>query len=124
MAMKRIFSAVLLVLACISGGCTGPTDASGDNPRWVTQLIQSFQSNPVGNPPQSIWRYEYKGQTVYYVPAQCCDQFSTLYNEFGMVIGAPDGGFGGGGDGRCSDFFDERKNGTLIWSDPRGNKRA
>lgn len=120
--MKVLFSA-LMILACITNGCAGITNPSAEEPRWIAQLIDSFQSNPIGNPPQSIWRYEYRGSIVYYVPAQCCDQYSTLYNEYGIVIGAPDGGIVGGGDGRCSDFFIERKNGALIWSDPRGNGR-
>ncbi|MBU1101268.1 MAG: hypothetical protein KKA84_12780 [Bacteroidetes bacterium] len=54
---------------------------------------------------------------VYYVPPQCCDQFSTLYDKDGNIICAPDGGITGQGDGRGSDFFAERKNKKLIWQD-------
>jgi hypothetical protein len=86
---------------------------------WINKLIATFTSEPVGNPPQSIWQYEYKGQTVYYVPPQCCDQFSTLYDAAGNVICAPDGGYTGHGDGQCTDFFTERKNEKLIWQDSR-----
>lgn len=88
-------------------------------PGWVNQLIAEFQSEPVGNPPQSIWSYEYNGQTVYYIPPQCCDQFSILYDSTGYIICAPDGGFTGRGDGQCPDFFQERKNECLIWQDSR-----
>jgi hypothetical protein len=85
----------------------------------VDQFISTFESEPVGNPPQSIWRYEYKGQEVYFVLAQCCDQYSKLFDATGNLICAPDGGFIGRGDGRCPDFISLRTDGKLIWQDPR-----
>ena len=90
-----------------------------ENPAWVDELIRKFQSEPAGNPPQSIWRYDYNGQTVYYVPSQCCDQFSALYDAGGREICAPDGGLTGRGDGRCPDFFTKRTNEKLVWQDSR-----
>jgi hypothetical protein len=107
----------LLILILFLSSCLQTTEP--EYPEWVDQLITQFKSEPVGNPPQSIWRYEYKEQIVYYVPPQCCDQFSLLYDSEGNVICAPDGGISGTGDGRCSDFFSERKNEKLIWRDPR-----
>ena len=98
-------------------GCSISTEC--ENPIWVEKLIIQFQNKPVGNPPQSIWRYEYNRQTVYYVPPQCCDQPSTLYDANGNIICAPDGGFSGRGDGRCPDFFTNRTNEYLVWKDPR-----
>ena len=113
--MKYVFPLVFLIiiLSC------NPISSSNENPEWLNNLIQKFESESVGNPPQSIWQYEYKGQIVYYVPPQCCDQFSTLYNKNGDVICAPDGGFSGHGDGNCPDFFKERTNEKLIWKDTR-----
>lgn len=104
--------AVILLSACSQASQT-------DNPAWVDQLIQQFEKQPVGNPPQSIWRYEYNGQVVYYIPSQCCDQFSTLLDAQGNVLCAPDGGFIGGGDGKCPDFLAQRSNEQLIWQDDR-----
>jgi hypothetical protein len=91
-------------------------------PEWVRNLIARFESEPVGSPPQSIWEYSYHGATVYYVPPQCCDQFSTLYDENGAVMCAPDGGIAGGGDGQCPDFRNTRSNERLIWIDGRSRK--
>ena len=88
-------------------------------PNWIIVLTDQFKSEPVGNPPQSIWRYDYNGQEVYYVPAQCCDMYSTLYDADGNVLCAPDGGITGRGDGKCTDFQDKRTNETLIWQDKR-----
>jgi hypothetical protein len=107
-----ILTAVLLLSACSQASQTG-------NPAWLDQMIQQIESQPVGNPPQSIWRYDYNGQVVYYLPAQCCDQYSTLLNSQGNVLCAPDGGFIGGGDGKCPDFFETRTNEQLVWQDNR-----
>ncbi len=86
---------------------------------WLNLLIEKMQSEPVGNPPQSIWKYEYKNTTVFYVPPQCCDQYSVLYNINGNVLGAPDGGITGTGDGTLPDFFNLRTKEELVWKDSR-----
>jgi hypothetical protein len=115
--MKNIIVINLLLLFIFSG-CSQST-APDENPAWVTNLIEKYQSEPVGNPPQSIWQYDYKGETVFYIPPQCCDQFSALYDANGNTICAPGGGITGSGDGHCSDFFQLRKNEKLIWQDTR-----
>lgn len=110
------FLLVFLVGILFLAGCL-PRLSS--NPKWVDQLISTFKTETVGNPPQFIWRYDYKGQEVYFIPAQCCDQYSQLYNASGSLMCAPDGGFTGRGDGRCPDFFTLRTDETLIWQDTR-----
>jgi hypothetical protein len=89
-------------------------------PAWLERLIGQLEAQPVGNPPQRVWRYRYRGQVVYYLPPQCCDQYSVLFDAEGKVIGAPDGGITGRGDGRAGDFHRLRSQGQLLWSDPRG----
>ena len=88
-------------------------------PEWLTDLIQSLENEPVANPPASITQYEYKNQTVYFLPQRCCDIFSVLYDAEGSIIGHPDGGITGQGDGRVPDFFEERRNERVIWKDQR-----
>lgn len=107
------FLAVILLLA----SCAQATQSS--NPAWLDQLIKKFESDPVANPPLSIWKYEYNGQVVYFVPAHCCDITSVVYDAQGNIICAPDGGIAGRGDGKCSDFFAKRTNEQLIWQDSR-----
>jgi hypothetical protein len=114
--MKTLFL-IIVVFVILMTACSQTTQTG--NPAWVDQLIKKYGSDPVGNPPQSIWRYEYNGQEVYFIPAQCCDQYSTLYDGSGNVMCAPDGGFTGKGDGKCPDFFDQRTNEQLIWQDAR-----
>lgn len=116
--MKKIIIIFSMLVLLFLPGCSQATSAD-ENPGWVQDLVASYEKEPVGNPPQSIWQYDYKGSIVYYVPPQCCDQFSKLYAQSGEVICAPDGGFTGQGDGKCSDFNQEKKNGKLIWKDPR-----
>ncbi len=112
--IKRIFLILLIVAA------TSFTSVQGDGfPEWVNTLIVNYKVKSVGNPPRSIWQYDYNGQIVYYMPEQCCDLGSKLYNEQGIIICSPDGGYAGSGDGKCIDFFAKRKNEKLIWQDYR-----
>jgi hypothetical protein len=89
-------------------------------PVWLTALTHQLEAQPVANPPTFIARYDYKGQSVYFLPQQCCDIMGALYREDGSVMCHPDGGFSGSGDGQCPDFLAERKNEQIIWRDARG----
>ncbi|MDZ7624578.1 MAG: hypothetical protein U5J96_09065 [Ignavibacteriaceae bacterium] len=108
----------LIIFPIVVSSCIF-SDSSDENPEWLQNLILKFETEPVGNPPQSIWQYEYKNEIVYFVPPQCCDEFSTLYTKDGEFICAPDGGITGDGDGTCSDFFQESKEAKLVWKDMR-----
>ncbi len=88
-------------------------------PEWLAAMIRRLQAGERGTPPFKAWRYSYKGNEVYYLPPQCCDQYSELYDEAGKLLCAPDGGKTGLGDGRCADFNKFKKAGELIWQDPR-----
>ncbi len=108
---------MIIFLIMLLAGCSPTTQSA--NPAWVDKVIKQFENDSVGNPPQSIWSYEYNGQGVYFIPAQCCDMYSTLYDANGNIICAPDGGLTGKGDGKCPDFFSQRTNEQLIWMDTR-----
>ena len=107
-----VLALIVLTVGCSSS--TVPTD-----PPWVWKLIVQYQLQPLGNPPQSIWQYEFQGKTVYYIPPQYCDMYGYLYDAEGTYICAPDGGFDGKGDGRCPNFLAERTNERLVWKDVR-----
>jgi hypothetical protein len=115
--MKNIIFLLSILLTVMLIGCARSTVP--DEPNWVQDLVATYEKDPVGNPPQSIWQYEYKGQTVYFVPAQCCEQYSTLYDAGGEVICSPDGGFTGQVSEKCPDFNQERTDEKLIWMDAR-----
>lgn len=88
-------------------------------PTCVQTLIEKFSKEKVENPPRSIYSYTYKGKTVYYVTAPCCDFFTDLYDENCTLIGHPDGGFTGKGDMKMLDFTTEKKDEKLVWADDR-----
>ncbi len=114
-----LVAAALVVGALTLGALAPPLLASPAAPPWLERLIGQIKARPPGNPPQSVWRYLYRGQVVYYLPPQCCDQMSTLFDAEGRVIAAPDGGLTGRGDGRAGDFHQLRRQGLLLWRDPR-----
>lgn len=86
---------------------------------WTEELIKKEESAPAANPPASLTRCSYKNRVVYYLPPRCCDVPSTLYDEEGKIICHPDGGFTGKGDGKCSDYSNQKSNCTVIWRDTR-----
>lgn len=85
-------------------------------PECLKEVIGEIESEGVRNPPASIWRYEYDGQIVYYIPPYCCDFPSTLLDSDCNFICSPDGGFTGQGDGKCTGTL---ANGVEIWKDLR-----
>jgi hypothetical protein len=94
------------------------TSAQQEIPPFVAELIARYKSVPAGDSPGAVWRYQYKGAVVFYVPPRwCCDIKSWLYDSAGNVVCRPDGGIAGAGDGKCPDFFRERSEGELLWSD-------
>jgi hypothetical protein len=119
--MKTITSISLLVVLLIVGilaSCEA-LDVPNDTPSCIKKKIREIQSNEVRNPPGSVWQYDYNGQKVYYIPPYCCDNPSQLFDKHCNLIGNPDGGLSGYGDGTMSDFFSKRKNEKLIWQDSR-----
>jgi hypothetical protein len=112
---------ILLSFALIVAGCASTNPVAPDQlPDWLTSLIRQVEGQPVASPPVFIAQYEYRGETVYYVPARCCDVWSTVYRASGAIVCHPDGGLTGSGDGRCPSFPAERTNERIIWRDPRG----
>lgn len=101
------------------GGGAGDGGGRRAYPEFVSKMIEGFRTAPPDNPPRKIIRYSYKGQTVYYVSAPCCDFQSDLYDSQGTKICSPDGGITGRGDGKCPDFASARKDELAVWQDTR-----
>lgn len=125
--LKAYLSIPLLVLAL--AGCKTGESTETDPPieqqpvagadEWLNNLIQQLRQEKAANPPAKIYRYTYQDKVVYYLSGRCCDVPGKLYDIDGNVICEPDGGITGRGDGRCTDFFDERTDEVLIWEDKR-----
>jgi hypothetical protein len=87
--------------------------------RCINKEIKTIKSKGISNPAASIWQYDYNGQTVFYIPASCCDVPSRLMDNNCNFMCSPDGGITGNGNGNCTDFFSKRTNEKLIWEDDR-----
>ncbi len=122
--MKNI---ILLVFIISSGCCSSKknatsvtnTNAPTEVPVCIQKLIHQFSEEEKQNPPRKIYSYLYKGAKVYYVIAPCCDNFNDLYDEYCTLLGHPDGGFTGRGDGKFPDFNETKTNEKIIWEDKR-----
>ncbi|ARS37026.1 DUF6970 domain-containing protein [Pontibacter actiniarum] len=114
------FSACLAVAGCKPADTTASTaTAAQAHPDWLTKLIGELELEMPANPPARIYSYTYNGQQVYFLTGRCCDVPSKLYDAQGNVLCEPDGGITGRGDGRCTDFFEQRQNETIVWEDKR-----
>ncbi|MBX9852322.1 MAG: hypothetical protein K2X86_11275 [Cytophagaceae bacterium] len=66
----------------------------------------------------SVYRYKYKGKTVYLIDAfdkNASDQGTELYDDDCNFICSPHGTITGHGDGRCTDFDQEKIDEALIY---------
>ena len=77
--------------------------------------MEDLESGNAEFRPQSITRHQQRGETVYYVVHQSCDRFSDLLDADGNLIGHPDGGITGRGDG-VTLFFPAEGEGDEVWS--------
>lgn len=112
---------LILLISFISNACTKEHARTGLTVGSCTQhLIDELKKEKSPrNPRAEVWEFDYNGDKVYYVPPYCCDEPSLLYDKYCNVICEPDGGDSGKGDGKCSDFFTNRTNGSLVWRDTR-----
>lgn len=116
--MKTIALGILVVII----GCTAAKQAKQEPENsWLNTFIAAQQQAPPANPPITITAYQYQGDTVYYVTAPCCDQFTTLYDKAGNQICHPDGGITGKGDGLCPDFRTAAVELYTVWKDDRNS---
>jgi hypothetical protein len=90
-------------------------------PSCIESKIEEIKKADPRNPPASVFRHTYNGKKVYFIPQYCCDFFSELYDANCNLICYPDGGIAGNGDGKCTDFFNTRKDEEVIWKDERGD---
>lgn len=125
----------ILLLCIVAASCCGSkktsenTEAVSDPGKDVVvadsaqsciqDMIKGFAKEEKQNPPRKIYSYLYHGKTVYYVTPPCCDFFSDLYDSTCKLIGHPDGGITGKGDGKMRDFHTAKSNEKLVWEDKR-----
>ena len=104
---------------CASNALAQALPPVDDAPAFVENLVAGFEKAPRTSPPASIVRYTWHAQTVFYVPPRCCDVPGELYDAQGARLCEPEGGFVGGGDGKCPDFREQRSDEHVVWKDAR-----
>jgi len=119
MRLMSFVPASFAVAAGASGAFAQALQSTADTPVFVKDVVAKFEAAPRTNPPARIVRYRWHGQIVYYVPPRCCDVPGVLYDAQGARLCEPDGGFVGGGDGKCPDFRDKRGDEKVVWRDAR-----
>ena len=84
-------------------------------PGCLLEKIKNMSADPKEDSPQSVIRYKYKNQIVYYVVSPCCDKYNVVYDSDCNILGYPDGGFTGRGDGKMLDFKTEASGAKVVW---------
>ena len=87
-------------------------------PPAIQKQIDGYKKMEKFEQPKSVVEYEYKGNKVYYVNMPCCDFFNELYDSTGKLLGHPDGGITGRGDGKLPDFAKEKTKERIVWKAP------
>ncbi|MEO8822747.1 MAG: hypothetical protein ABI366_04170 [Ginsengibacter sp.] len=113
--MIKIISFILTVFlfACAAHK---KVEVNNELPSCLRSKIDSMAANPGVGEPQSVTRYSYHDKTVYYMKAHCCDKFNIVFDSACNILGFPDGGFTGRGDGKLRGFFKEAKDGKVVWN--------
>jgi hypothetical protein len=116
-----VFQRLILMLLLTAGLSSCKTNPNGTSPyddifpNCIKGKIKEYEGLTGKYQPAYIKSYRYKGATVYYVPARCCDQMSEVLDAECNVICRPEGGITGKGDGKCSDFLETATEGKVIW---------
>lgn len=120
--IKSLFSVVGLSLLMACGGsrtATKTENISANDPELIPvclqEKIKSMADDPKEGSPLYVAEYQYKSQTVYYVASACCDKFNAVYDSACHLLGYPDGGYTGRGDGKMGDFSKEAMNRKVVW---------
>jgi len=99
----------------LSQAISTETPGKDSIPPCIRKKIDSFKTLQKHAQPQRVIEYSYKGKKVYYITMPCCDFFNEVYDDKCNLMGAPDGGFTGRGDGKLPDFAKEAKDEKIIW---------
>lgn len=104
----------LVAIISLFAGCT-KLDLPITVPNCVEQDIKRFerQDGGFGNA-IAVSQWQVDGKIYYYYQLDCCDQYNYLYDEECNLVCAPDGGFGGTGDGNCPEFVGDITS-VLVW---------
>ena len=108
-----------IIIVCFNFllGCSAVKKGKGvsEMPPCLNAKIKSMAVNPEEGLPQSVTSYIYNNKTVYYVVSPCCDKYNVVYDSLCNILGYPDGGYTGKGDGKMTGFKNAANNAQVVW---------
>ena len=116
--MKNLF---LIFFSCFIFSCNSSKNLVSNSgnpdemPGCLREIIKTMSEDLSEGMPLSVTQFSYHGQKVYYMVAPCCDKYNIVYDSVCTILGYPDGGFTGRGDGKMQDFEKEAINPKVIW---------
>ena len=113
--MVKLLTIILFISLLMSCAANKNVKVVNEMPACLQAIIKTMTEDPNGAP-QSVTRYTYNRQTVYYMVSPCCDKYNVAYDTACNILGYPDGGITGRGDGRMVDFKTEASDQKLIWT--------
>ena len=119
MKLKSFIASLFVLLALAA--CK-KRDIPKDVPECIESRILQIKEQAPEDPPMRVVEYEYKGLTVYYIPASeaCCDNTSELWSRQCNLLCHPDEGMPGSTENdTCPDFNQLKTAGRIIWEDSR-----
>ena len=115
--MKQVILIVLISLLGSSLISCQEDDVAAGTPACIEDAIRKIKGEEPRNPPAEVWKLTVEKATYYYIPPDCCDQFSELYDLNCNLVCSPDGGLTGQGSGNCPPLENAER--ELIWQDDR-----
>lgn len=116
MKISFLFFFIFFIFSCNSSKKLVNNSVNSDEmPGCLREIIETMSEDLSEGMPLSVTQFKYHGQKVYYMVAPCCDKYNIVYDSACTILGYPDGGFTGRGDGKMQDFEKEAINPKVIW---------
>ena len=114
---RKMFFHLAIFFTFLTGSCHSSKNltATSEIPKCLQEKIKIMSADISEGTPVSITQFTYRDQKVYYLVAPCCDKFNIVFDSVCTILGYPDGGFTGRGDGKMTDFAKEAIDPKLIW---------
>lgn len=120
--MMKLLTTVAVLFLLSSCSNTKKATLNGDVPSCLMLKIKQMTEDSNQGEPMYVTQFNYKGKMVYYVAAACCDKFNMVFDKNCNLLGYPDGGITGKGDGSMPNFRQEATNGKAIWASQKSEE--
>jgi hypothetical protein len=121
MTPRGRFAATLLAAAI--GVATVPAGAQStvahEMPSWLRERIERYAKAPLGTAPNSIWKYDVQGESVYLISAPPGGVSDQLLDARGRYICSMRGPVAGKDERVCTPSFSAPARMLQVWKDPR-----